>query len=211
MSALLKVYTDAGHTSEVAHTAQNSTVTAGGTQAIGTTNLQVSSTAGMPSQGVVDIDAGGNLETIAYVGIPDSTHLTLAKATAISHAAGVAVVQWYYALPVGDQTNGVVNDGSQANPTGSNTATWYLYNAGDQTAQSVTLSASSSSPSTTSGYADTVISITSSSAGFATSVSPANMAAGAVQQFWIAEEVQQGQGNTPSQQVCVLSFAYQSL
>lgn len=211
MSALIKVYTDAGHTSEVAHTAQNSTTTAGGTQAIGTTSLQVVSTTGMPAQGIVDIDTAGNLETIAYTAVLDATHLTLAKATAISHASGVAVVQWYYQLNVGDQTNGILNDGTQAAPTGLNTATWYAYNAGDQTALNPVFSATSTSPSTADGIADTVLSVTSSGAGFATSVTPANIAVGAVQQFWVAEEVPIGQGNTPGTQVCVLSLQYQSV
>ena len=211
MSALLKVYTDAGHTSEVAHTAQNSTTTAGGTQAIGTTSLQVVSTASMPAQGLVDIDTAGNLETIAYTAVLDATHLTLAKATAISHASGVAVVQWYYGLAIGDQTNGILNDGTQATPTGLNTATWYAYNAGDQTALNPTFATSSASPSTADGAADTVISVTGSGSGFAASVTPANIAVGAVQQFWVAEEVPLGQGNTPGSQLCVLSLQYQSV
>lgn len=212
MSAFLKVYTDSGHTAEVAHTAQNSTTTAGGTQGIGTSTLQVSSTSGMPAQGVVDIDTAGNLETLAYTNVVDTTHLALAHATTISHASGVAVVQWYYTLAVGDQTNGIVNDGTQAIPTGLNTVTWYLYNAGDQTAQSITLATASGAPSTANGFTDTVISITSANSGFATSVTPANMTAGgAVQQFWVCEEVPLGQGNTPSAQVCVLNLAYQSV
>lgn len=210
MSALLKVYIDAGHTTEVAHTAQNSTTTAGGTQGIGTTSLVVVSTAGMPAQGIVDIDTAGNLETIAYTGL-DATHLTLAKATAISHASGVAVVQWYYQLNIGDQTNGILNDGTQAAPTGLNTATWYAYNAGDQTALNPVFSVSSASPATADGIADTLISITSSGAGFAASVTPANMAAGAVQQIWVAEEVPLGQGNTPGTQIGVLNLVYQSV
>jgi hypothetical protein len=211
MPALLKVYTDSGHTSEVAHTAQNSTATAGGTQNSGTTSLQVVSTANMPAQGVIDIDSGGNLETIAYTGIADATHITLAKATAISHASGVAVVQWYYSLAVGDQVNGILNDGSQVTPTVSNVATWYLYNAGDQIAQNVVLSTSPASPSTTSGYADTLVSITSNSSGFLASVFPSNIAIGGVQQFWICEEVPSGQSNIPGTQVCLLNLQYQSV
>jgi hypothetical protein len=212
MSALLKVYTDSGHISEVAHTTQNSTTTAGGVQNIGTTSLQVVSTANMPAQGVVDIDTAGNLETIAYTAILDATHLTLAKATAISHASGVAVVQWYYNLVIGDQTNGILNDGSQATPTGLNTATWYLYNAGDQTALNISLSVSSVvPPATADGVADTLVSVTSSGAGFASSVSPTNLAVGAVQQFWIVEEIPLGQGNTPGTQVGVPTIIYQSV
>lgn len=211
MPALLKVYTDAGHTAEVAHTSQNATTTAGGTQNSGTTSLQVSSTANMPAQGIVDIDTSGNLETIPYTAVTDATHLALAKATTISHASGVAVVQWAYVLSVGDQSLGIVNDGSQATPTVSNVATWYAYNAGDQTALSPTFSASSASPSTTSGYADTLISITSNSSGFAASVSPSNIAAGAQQQFWVCEEVPTGQSNIPGTQLCTINLQYQSV
>lgn len=211
MSALLKVYTDAGHTSEVAHTAQVSTTTAGGTQGIGTTSLQVSSTASMPAQGVIDIDTAGNLETIAYTSIIDSSHIGLAKATSISHASGVAVVQWYYVLAVGDQTNGIVNDGTQSTPTINNVGTWYAYNSGDQVALNPTFSTSSPSPSTSSGFADTVISVTSNSAGFAASVSPPNIAVGGTQQFWICEEIPAGQSNIPGTQLCVLNLQYQSV
>lgn len=211
MSALLKVYSDSGHTTELAHTAQNSTTTAGGTQAIGTTNLQVVSTANMPTQGVVDIDVAGNLETIAYTAVADSTHLTLAKATAISHASGVAVVQWYYNLPIGDQTNGIINDGSQATPTGLNVGTWYLYNAGDQPAINITLFISTASPATADGAIDTLVSVTGSGSGFAASVSPANIAVGGVQQFWTCEAVPLGQGNTPGAQIGVPVIQYQSV
>lgn len=211
MSALLRVYTDNAHTNEVAHTAQNSTTTAGGTQGIGTTSLQVTSTAGMPAQGVVDIDTALNLETIAYTQVLDATHLTLAKATAISHVSGVVVVQWYYQLNIGDQVNGILNDGSQSAPTGSNTATWYVFNAGDQTALNPTFSVASTSPATADGIADTLISITSSGTGFATSVSPANIVVGGQWQIWIAEEVPLGQGNTPGTQIGVLSLLYQSV
>lgn len=211
MSALLELFTDSGHTNQVAHTAQNSTTTAGGTQNSGTTSLQVSSTAGMPAQGVVDIDTGGNLETIPYTAVTDSTHLALAKATAINHASGVAVVQWYYALPVGDQTLGIVNDGSQSAPTASNVGTWYVYNAGDQTATFCAFSTSSASPSTPSGYADTLISVTNSSSGFGATVTPSNIAVGGTQQIWIVEEIPTGQSNVPGGQTCVLNLQYQSV
>lgn len=211
MPALLKVYTDSGHSSEVAHTAQNSTTTAGGTQNSGTTSLQVVSTAGMPAQGVVDIDTSSNLETIGYTSIIDATHIGLAKATTINHASGVAVVQWYYLLSIGDQTNGIVNDGSQATPTASNVGTWYAYNAGDQTAQQIVFSTSSASPSTANGLTDTVISVTSNSSGFASSVAPSNIATGSQQQFWICEEIPSGQGNIPGTQLCVLNLQYQSV
>lgn len=211
MPAQLKIYTDNAHSSEVAHTAQNSTTTAGGTQPIGTTSLAVTSTAGMPSQGFIDVDTAGNLETLPYSSIIDSTHIGLAKATTIAHATGVAVVQWYYSLAVGDQTNGIINDGTEDVPTGANTNTWYLYNAGDQTAQNVTVATSNASPSTALGFADTLISITSSSTGFATSVSPANIAAGSQQQFWLVAEVASGQSNVANPQICVVNVSYQSV
>lgn len=211
MPAQLKLYTDNNHSSEVAHTANVSTTTAGSTQGIGTTSLQVISTSGMPSQGFVDIDTSANLETLPYSSIIDGTHIGLAKATTISHASGVAVVQWYYSLAVGDQTNGIVNDGSEATPTASNTNTWYCYNAGDQTAQNVTIATSNASPSTALGYSDTLISITSSSTGFAASVTPANISAGSQQQFWLVAEIASGQSNAANPQECVVNFSYQSV
>lgn len=213
MPAQLKLFTDSGHASEVAHTAQNSTTTAGGTQAIGTVNLQVTSTANMPSQGYVDVDTAGNLETLPYSSIIDSTHIGLAKATAISHATGVAVVQWYYSLAVGDQSLGILNDGTNATPNGVgvNVATWWCYNAGDQAAQNVTLATASGAPSTALGFSDTLISITSASASFATSQSPANIAAGSQQQFWLVAEVASGQSNVANPQICVVNINYQSV
>lgn len=211
MPAQLKFYTDSGHSSEVAHTANVSTTTAGSVQGIGTTSLQVTSTTNMPAQGFVDIDTGGNLETLPYSSIIDSTHIGLAKATTISHASGVAVVQWYYSLAIGDQTNGIVNDGSESTPTASNTDTYYLYNAGDQTAQSVSLATSNASPSTPLGYSDTLISITSSSSGFANSVTPADIDAGSQQQFWLVAEVASGQSNVANPQICVVNTTYQSV
>lgn len=211
MSALLKVYTDSGHTSEVSHTTQNAT-TSTGSQGSGTTAFNVVSTANMPSQGVIDIIDGVNgNETIAYTAVASSTQLTLAKATAFTHPNGTTVNQWYYALSVGDQSTGILNDGSQSTPTGLNTATWYVYNSGDQVALNPTFATSSSSPSTAQGAADTVISVTSSGSGFAASVSASNIAIGGVQQIWICEEVPLGQGNTPGSQVCVLNLQYQSV
>ena len=138
-----------------------------------------------------------------YNDVVDSTHLQLAKATAISHASGVAVVQWYYSLAVGDQTNGILNDGSNATPNGIgvNVATWYCYNAGDQTAQNVTLETVSGAPDTTLGLSDTLISITSATASFAASVTPANIAAGSQQQFWVVAEVASGQSNVADPQL----------
>lgn len=213
MSAQLKIYTDNAHTSEVAHTAQNSTTTAGGTQNVGTTSLQVTLTTGMPSQGYVDIDTGGNLETLPYSSIIDSTHIGLAKATTISHASGVAVVQWYYSLAIGNQSTGIANDGSNATPNGvgTNVATWYLYNAGDQTAQNITLATSNSAPSTALGFTDTLISITSASASFAASQSPSNISAGSQQQFWLVAEVASGQSNAANPQICIVNVTYQSV
>ena len=211
MSALIKVYTDNAHTNEVAHTTQNST-TSTGSQGAGTTAFNVVSTANMPAQGIIDIIDGTNgNETIAYLNIASSTQLTLAKATAFTHPNGTTVNQWYYALAIGDQTNGILNDGTQATPTGLNTATWYAYNAGDQTAQNPTFSTVNGAPTTSDGFTDTLISITGSGSGFAASVSPANITVGGQVQFWVCEEVPLGQGNTPGSQVCVLSLAYQSV
>lgn len=212
MSALLKVYSDALHTSELAHAPIVSTTTAGGTQNAGTSSLQVASTTNLAAQGVIDIDSGANLETIPYTSIIDSTHIQLARVTTINHASGVAVVSWFYALPIGDQALGIVNDGSQAAPTSSNVSTYYAYNAGDQTATFCAFSVSSASPATQNGANDTLISITSSSAGFVSVVTPANMATGATQQIWVVEEIALGQSNIPSTgQIGVLNLQYQSV
>lgn len=209
MSAFLKVYTDSGHTSEVAHTTNIST-TLNGATSIGATSIVLTSTTGMPAQGYLDIDTAGSLETVQYTSISGTT-VNLAKALANAHSNGVTVVQWYYLLAVGDQTNGIVNDGTQASPTGLNTATWYLYNAGDQTAQSPTIATSSGGNSTTSGYADTLVSITSSTTGFATSVSPSNITAGSTQQFWVCAEIPSGQSNVGNPQICVINITYNSI
>lgn len=213
MPAILKVYTDNAHSSEVAHTTQNSTtLNNGGTLNSGATSLTLTSTTGWPSAGMLDIDSGGNLETIPYFGLSGAT-VQLAKATGVNHANGVAVVQWYYQLAVGDQTNGIANDGTNATPNGStNVGTWYVYNAGDQTATSPAFSTSNASPSTAQGYSDTVISITSISAGFSTSVSPSNIAAAAQQQIWVCAEIPSAQnpaGTNP--QICVINLAYNSI
>jgi hypothetical protein len=212
MTAFLKIYTDSAHTNEVAHTANvSTTLNNGGTLASGATVIPCTTTTGMPAQGQIDIDSGGNLETILYTSI-SGNNLNLAKPTALSHANGVAVVQWYYQLAVGDQVNGIINDGTNASPNTNNTATWYLYNAGDQTATSIAIQTASSSPSTTDGYSDTLISITSASTGFAASVSPANLAAGSQQQFWVTEEIPSGQSaNGANPQVCVVNIYYQSV
>ncbi len=209
MSALLRVYTDSAHTSEVAHTAQNST-TLNGATSIGATTIVATSTTGWPAQGVIDIDTGGNLETVAYTSLSGTT-VNLSTTLANAHANSVAVVQWYYSLAVGDQTNGILNDGTNATPTTYNTDPWYIYNAGNQVAQNVTIATSSASPSTTSGYADTVVSITSATASFAASVSPANIAAGSTQEFWVCAEIPSGQSNAGNPQVCVVTLSYQSI
>jgi hypothetical protein len=207
MPAIVKIYTDSAHTTEVAHTAQNST-TLNGALSIGATSATLTSAAGMPTSGYIDIDTAGNLETIGYYGLSGNV-IQLSKATTIAHANGVAAVQWYYQLAVGDQTNGIVNDGTQNTPTAQNTATWYAYNAGDQTAQSTTLATVSGAPSTTQGFADTLISITSATAGFAASVAPGNIAAGAAStQFWVAEEVPSGQSAAGNPQICQITISF---
>lgn len=213
MPAILKVYTDSGHSSEVAHTTQNSTtLNNGGTLSIGATSLTLTSTAGWPTSGMLDIDTAGNLETIPYFGLSGNV-VQLTKATAISHANAVAVVQWYYLLAVGDQTNGIANDGTNATPNGTtNIGTWYVYNAGDQTATSPVFSTSNASPSTTQGYSDTNISITSISAGFSTSVSPSNIASGSQQQIWVEAAIPSNQnpaGTNPQQ--CVINLTYNTI
>lgn len=213
MSAILKVYTDSAHTNEVAHTTQNTTTVPTGGWAAGATSVTPTSTTGWPTAGFFDIIDGTNgNETIAYYGLSGGTvQIANTGGLAHAHAAGLTVNQWYYQLAVGDQTNGIANDGTNATPDVNNTNTWYAYNAGDQTAQSPTISTSNSSPSTTQGYADTVVSITSASAGFATSVSPANIAAGAQQQFWVAAEIPNGQSAAGNPQLCVVNIAYSSI
>lgn len=211
MSAILKIYTDSGHTSEVAHTAYVNTTLSGNTS-IGATSITVASTTNMPTQGYIDIDTGGSLETVPYASISGTT-INLAKALVNAHSGGATVVQWYYFLAIGDQANGILNDGTNATPNGNNTATWYLYNAGDQTAQSIVLSTSNVSPSTPDGYADTLISITGSSSGFATSVTPSNLVAGATQQFWLVAEIPNGQAlsGSANPQICLININAQSL
>src|SRR5258708_3350242 len=118
MPAQLKVYTDSGHTSEVAHTS-NASTTLNGATSIGATSIVVASASGMPSQGFIDIDTSGLLETVPYTSISGTT-INLSKALANAHSSGVAVVQWYYSLAVGDQTNGIINDGTEATPNGTN-------------------------------------------------------------------------------------------
>jgi hypothetical protein len=71
MSAFLKVYTDSGHTSEVAHTTQNATTIATShAVSAGDTTVQLTSTSGMPTQGYIDVIDGTNgNETLAYYGL----------------------------------------------------------------------------------------------------------------------------------------------
>jgi len=213
MSALLKVYTDSGHTSEVAHTTQNTTTTNGALSA-GATSMTLTSTTGWPTQGWLDIIDGTNgNETIAYYGLSGNTvQIANTGGLAFLHPTGTTVNQWYYQLPIGDQVNGILNDGSNATPNVNNTATFYTYNAGDQTAQSPTISVNTTaSVDTTAGKADTLVSITSATTGFAASVSPANIAAGASQQFWVVAEIPNGQSAAGNPQVCEVDIAYSSI
>jgi hypothetical protein len=215
MSAFLKVYTDSGHTSEVAHTTQNATTIATShAVSAGDTTVQLTSTSGMPTQGYIDVIDGTNgNETLAYYGLSGNViNISRTGGFQFAHAAGLTVNQWYYSLAVGDQTNGIANDGSNASPNGStNVGTWYLYNSGDQTAQSPSIATASGAPSTTSGYSDTLVSITSISAGFATSVSPSNIAAAGQQQFWVAAEIPSGQSAAGNPQICAINISYNSI
>jgi hypothetical protein len=214
MSAFLKIYTDSGHTSEVAHTTDHSTTisSGSGTVAAGATSLTLTSTTGWPTSGNIDIIDGTNgNETIQYYGLSGTT-IQLATATANQHSnASATINQWYYQLAVGDQTNGIPNDGTESTPQAGNTNTWYIYNAGDQVAQSITLATSNASPSTSQGYSDTVVSITSSSSGFSTSVSPSNLNAGSSQQFWVCAEIPSGQSAAGNPQLCVINLTYSSI
>lgn len=209
MAAFPKLYTDSGHTSEVAHTAQNST-TLNGALAIGATSATLTSTTGMPTSGYIDLDTSTNLESIPYYGLSGNV-IQLANPTTIAHATGVAAVQWYYSLAVGDQTNGIPNDGTANTPVAANTATWYVYNAGNQIAQSLTIAVVSGAPSTTQGQTDTNMSITSATTGFAQSVSAGNLAVGATQQIWVDEQIPSGQSAAGNPQVCVVSFTYSTV
>lgn len=212
MPAQLKVYTDSGHTLEVAHTTDHST-TLNGALTTASTSATLTSTAGMPTSGMLDIIDGTNgNETIPYYGLSGSV-VQLAKNPTVAHASGLTVNQWYYQLAVGDQTNGIPNDGTDAAPNGVgvNVATWYVYNAGDQIAQSPSFATVTGAPSTTQGFTDTLISTTSATAGFAATVTPANMAVAAVQQIWVVEEVPNGQSAAGNPQLCVLNLAYSTI
>lgn len=207
MSALLKVYSDSGHTTEITHSPNVTTALSGGVSS-GATSIPVSTTSGMPAQGVVDIDTGGSLETVAYASISGS-NLLLSSPLGSSHSSSAAVVQWYYNLPIGDQTNGILNDGTNATPNGStNVNTYYIYNAGSSAAQSPSVATASGGVSTASGYADTLISSTNGTSGFATSVSLSNIASGSVVQFWLCAEVPTGQSNAGNAQVCQVNLSY---
>lgn len=212
MPAQLKVYTDAGHTTEVAHTTDHTT-TLNGALTTASTSATLTSVTGWPTSGMLDIIDGTNgNETIPYYGLSGNT-VQLAKNPTVAHASGLTVNQWYYSLAVGDQTNGIPNDGTDAAPNGvgTNVATWYVYNAGDQIAQSPSFATVTGAPSTTQGFADTLISITSATAGFAASVTPANMAVGAVQQIWVVAEVPNGQSAAGNPQLCVLNLSYNTI
>lgn len=213
MSALLKVYTDSGHTSEVAHTTQNSTTT-NGALAAGATTMTLTSTTGWPTQGWLDIvDATNGNETIAYYGLSGNTvNIANTGGLAHLHPSGTTINQWFYQLAIGDQVNGILNDGSNATPNGANTAAFYAYNAGDQTAQSPSIAVNTSaSVDTTAGKTDTLVSITSATTGFATSVSPSNIAAGGIQEFWVVAEIPNGQSAAGNPQVCEVDISYSSI
>ncbi len=210
MSAFLKIYTDSGHSNEVAHTTDHSsTIQSGHAATAGDTVLNITSLSGWPTQGYIEIiDLTNGSETIQYYGASGNT-INLATALAHNHPVGTTVNQWYYALAVGDQTNGISNDGTNATPNSpTNVGTWYVYNAGDQTAQSPTFATASGSPSTTNGYSDSLLSITNASSGFATSVSPSNIAAGGQQQIWVAAEIPSGQSAAGNPQVCAINMTY---
>lgn len=211
MSAILKVYTDSAHTSEVAHTTIYSTTL---TQAVvqGATVFQVGAGANWPAQGFIDIvDGVGGNETIAYYGlVNNSANVANTGGFAHAHAASAGALQWAYNLPVGDQVNGIVNDGTQSTPTVQNVTTWYLYNGGDQTAQSPNLSTSSTS-SSTQGFADSLVSCLNGSQSFTSSYSMANIVSGTSQEFWVAAEVPNGQSAAGNSQFCTINYTYQSI
>ncbi|HEY7416952.1 MAG TPA: hypothetical protein VH593_17330, partial [Ktedonobacteraceae bacterium] len=160
MTALLKVYTDSLHTIEATHAPNIMTVISSSTTiSSGLTQLAVVSTAGMAPSGFIDLDTGSSLETLAYSSVSGNT-LNLLSATTQSHTGFAVVSQWYYLLGLGDQVNGFINDGTYATPIAGNTATWYLVNVGDQTAQNISLATSNVTPSTADGVSGTLISIT---------------------------------------------------
>ncbi len=216
MSAFLKIYSDNLHTVELAHNTDiATTINHTGGYAAGATSIVVANA--LPGYGTIDIiDATNGNETIAYAtptpGVA-STTLNLLTPLAHLHPNNCVVNEWYYSLPVGDQVNGVLNDGTNATPNGIgvNVQNFYLYNAGDQKAQTVTMSTSNVSPSTSQGYTDTLLSQTSATAGFAASLAMGNIASGAQVQFWAVAEVTSGQSFTNNPQACVVNLAYQSV
>jgi hypothetical protein len=214
MSALLKVYTDSGHTTEVAHTTISSTtIETGHAASAGDTVLYVTA---LPAaaQGWLDIVDGTNgNETIAYYGATGNTvNIANTGGLAHLHPAGTTVNFWYYQLAVGDQTNGIPNDGTNATPDANNTAAFYAYNAGDQTAQSVSIAVNTSDAAdTTAGKTDTLVSITSATSGFASSVTPANITSGSQQEFWVVAEIPNGQSAAGNPQICAVNITYQSI
>jgi hypothetical protein len=210
MPAFLRIYSDNTHTTEAQKaTAASSTIS--GTAAVGVTQLTLVNGASFPATGgYLDIIDGTNgNESIPFISVSGNV-VQLAKATQFSHTNST-VNYWRYSLPIGDQTNGISNDGSNVTPNVNNTATFYLYNAGDQTAQSPSLAINSAAPSTASGFADTRLSITSASSGFATSVSPANINVGSQVQFWIVAQIPSGQSNINNPQQCLIDLSYQSI
>jgi len=210
MPAFPKVYTDNAHASEVAHTAQNAT-TINGAIAAGATSLVLTSAAGWPTSGYLDITDGTNgNETIGYYGLTGST-IQLAKATAFLHPNLCVINWWYYSLAVGDQTNGIPNDGTNATPVGTNTNTWYLYNAGDQIAQGIVLATVNGAPSTAQGQLDTYISHLTATTGFSQSDTIGNIAVGAQQQFWVDAQIPSGQSAANNPQICQISITFSTV
>lgn len=215
MPGFPKIYTTAGTppTNEVAHTAQNAT-TISGAMLAGNAQLTLASATGWPTSGYLDITDGVNgNETIGFYGLSGSV-IQLAKPLAFNHPSGCTINWWYYSLAIGDQTSGIPNDGTNAAPNSpTNVSTWYVYNPGDQVAQAVTLSTSSGAPSTPQGFADTLISLTSASSGFATSQTVGNLpaASGSGVQFWLVEEIPNGQSAAGNPQVCVINIAFSTV
>jgi len=212
MSAILKVYTDAAHTSEVAHTTIYATALSVAVNP-GATIIQVANASFWPAQGMIDIIDGTNgNDTLAYYGlVSNSANIANTGGVSHTHAAGITVNQWAYNLPVGDQVNGIVNDGTQSGITTQNVTTWYAYNTGDQTAQSPTLTTASQS-SSTQGFADTLVSFTTTAISYSTNAFPAiNIVALTSAEFWVAAEIPNGQSAAGNPQFCTINVAYQSV
>ncbi len=216
MSAFLKIYSDNLHTVELAHNTDiATTINHTGGYAAGATSIVVANA--LPGYGTIDIiDATNGNETIAYAtptpGVA-STTLNLLTPLAHLHPNNTVVNEWYYSLPVGDQTNGILNDGTNATPNGIgvNVQNFYIYNAGDQKAQNTNIATSNANPSTSSGYTDSLLSQTSATASFFASLNMGNIASGAQVQFWAVAEVTLGQTIVGNPQLCVVNLAYQSV